>query len=275
MAGQKDTADLCLTAAENLEKNRLIRRDASGNAVYCDAGEYPVGVTTRYTASGFPVSAILFNKEGTLRISAAGAITAYEDAYTADDGQIAATNTGVRVGTVLETAATNAIVDVLGDLDRVPMVNVAASAAIGATSTSAADFDKTFAIPAQELKAGSIIKVKACGIVVGQDSTPQFDVKLYAGTEVVASVTVAAAATNDQFTIIADIVIRTIGSSGTMIAQVSHICDAAGTAIGVRNMAVATETTVAGLTIKCSGQFNASHASNTARLDILEVEHRR
>ena len=79
MAGQKDTADLCLTAAENLEKNRLIRRDASGNAVYCDAGEYPVGVTTRYTASGFPVTGVLFNKEGTLRISAAGAITAYKD----------------------------------------------------------------------------------------------------------------------------------------------------------------------------------------------------
>jgi len=273
--GLKDTPDLCLLAGENLEKNRLVRLDASGDWVYCDAGEYPLAVTTRYTADGAPATGLLFNKEGTLRVTAAGSITIYEDAFTAADGKISATNSGVRVGKVLQTAAASGIVDVVADLDRVPMVNTAASAAIGASSTAEADFDKTCSIPAQDLKAGSIIRVHACGIVVGQDTTPQFDVKLYAGTEVVATVTVAAAATNDQFTITAEIVVRTIGASGTIIAQVSHVCDAAGTAIQVRNMAVATESTASGLTIKCSGQFNASHASNTARLDILEVEHLR
>lgn len=272
---QNDSGVLTLTSAEALVMYRLVRRDASGNAVYCDAGEYPLGPTYEDIAITTPISVtMLKNKVGTIELMASGAITQFADVFTDDDGKITATNTGVRVGIALVAATADGdVIEVQPDVARVPYVNTAAATAIGASTTDATAIDVTHTVPASELKAGSIIRVKAAGLVVDQDSTPQFDLKLYAGTELIATATVAAAADNDQAIIEAVIVIRSIGTSGTLIAAVKSVIDAAGTAVAVNNKAQATETTAAGLLIYLTGTFDASHADNSFRLDILEVEH--
>lgn len=276
MAGKVDVPLKTAMAGEDLIQHRLVRYNSSGAWVYADAGEMPVGPVRALVANTKPVAAELAqNKPGTIKCVASAAISSlFQRVYSAADGKISTTNTGVLLGINMNTASGDgSVVEVLPMIRRVPMVNVAASALIGATSTAEADFDKTFDIPAAELVAGSIIRVKAAGLVVNQDSTPQLDIRLYAGTEVIATITVAAAATNDQFVIDAEIVIRTIGSSGTLVAMVRGVCDAAGSSVVTANKAQVTEDTTGGLTIKVSGQFNASHASNTVRLDILEVEH--
>lgn len=272
-----DTADMTLVSAEALEQYRLVRHDANGNAVYCDAGEFPLGPTYNYIALGGTIALmLLLNKAGTVELQSEGAVTKFADVFTAADGKIAATNSGVRVGVALGTAAgADSIIQVLPDLQRVPYVNVAASAVIGPTSTAEADFDKSIAIPASEIKAGSIFRVRAWGIVTDQDTTPQCDVRLKIGTETIATATVAAAANDDQWLIEADIVIRTIGVSGTIVAFAAVSFDAAATALGSALKASATEDTTSGLTIKCTGQFDASHADNKVRLDGLVVEQKR
>jgi len=262
-------------AGAAIEPYRFVRFNSSQDAVYCDAGEFPLGWVGSYTASGenTPVD-LPTNRPGTLLCEAAGAISARADVYTAADGKISATNSGVKVGVALAAASgSGSVIEVLPEVKRVAMVNVAASAVIGATSTAAADFDKTFTIPAAELKAGSIIRIRAAGIVVDQDSTPACSVKLYLGTELVATATVAAAADNDQFAITADLVVRVIGASGKVFGLVASSFDAAATGLVTSLLAEATEDTTSGLAVKLTGEFAASHGDNKVRLDLLSVEH--
>ena len=278
MAEKTDAALLTLTTAEAIAQHRLTRFDSSGNLVYCDAGEFPLGPVRVYAASGVPLGIeLLSNKAGTIKCMASAAITtARTPVYTAADGKVSGTNTGVLVGTTLDTASGDgSVIEVLPDLRRVPWVNTAAATVVGATSTAEHVCDKSVTIPAAELIAGSILRIRVAGLVVNQDTTPQLDVRLKVGTETIVTSTILAAATNDQTIILCDVVIRTIGSSGTLIGLVAEMSDAAGTGVVVDNKASATEDTTAGLLVSVTAQFDASHASNTWRLDILEVQHLR
>lgn len=269
----RDTPDLSLDAGEALAKYRLARHNSSGDAVYADAGEKPLGSVHAAVASGSPVTIHLLGKEGTLILMASGAVSQFADVYTAADGKVSATNSGFKVGMALTSASADGdLIEVLPDPGFVAFANAAASSAVGASSTDENDFDVTHFVPAQVIKAGTCIRVRASGLCIGAVTTPQLDIRLYAGTEIIATATVAAAATNDQWLIAADIIIRTIGASGTLYATAMDSNDAAGTAIDINLKAQATEDTTAGLTIKASAQFDASNAGNTARLDALVVE---
>jgi len=278
MAEQKDVALLTATTGEALNKHRLVRFDSSGELVYCDAGEMPLGPNRAYAADGDETGIeLLANKCGTVKCVASAAISsARVPVYTADDGKVSTTNTGICVGLALNTASGDgSIVEVLPMLKRVPYVNTAADSVKGASSTTETDCGITFDLPASELMAGSLIRIKAAGIVTDQDSTPQCTVKLYLGTEAIATAVVAAAADNDECLILADVVVRSLGATGKLIGAVGWAFDAAGTAVGTRIKAEASEDTTSGLTVKCTVQFDASHADNKFRLDILEVEHLR
>lgn len=270
--------EITRNSGEALAQFRLARINSSNALVYADAGEMPDGRVMAYTGSGLPTTLqLLRHYGGTVRLMAAAAVsTLLAPVYAAADGKVSTTNTGILVGYALETASGDgAIFEVLPCLKRVPMVTTAASANIGASSTSALSFGQTFTIPAVELVAGSILRIKASGIVVGVDSTPQHDVRLVVGTETIATATVAAAAANDQFNIEAEVVFRAVGGSGSLIGQTKDAHDAAGIGALYVNKAAASEDTTGGLTVDVTGQFNASHASNLARLDLLVVEHLR
>jgi len=277
MAKQMDVATLTATTAEAITQHRLVRHDSSLNLVYADAGEMPLGPVDRVVASGDEASvALLANKCGTIKLTASGAISAGARVFTAADGKISATNSMILVGTALEAATADGdVIEVLPDLKRVAYVNTAADSVKGASSTSEVDCGITVTIPAIEILTGSVFRIRAEGLVTDQDSTPQCDVKLYVGTEVIATATVAAAADNDQCIILADVVVRTSGASGKLKALAATSFDAAGTALVSALKAEASEDLSSGAAVKCTVTFGASHADNKFRLDTLQVEHLR
>lgn len=276
MAEQVDGALKTLVTGEAINRYRLMRINSSGAWVYCDADEFPTALARNYCANGESLAGyLLAQKEGTIKCMASGAIsTAYVPVYTDDDGKVTATAGGVQVGVAIDTAsADGSIVEVIPDVKRVPQVNVANDAVKGASSTDEVDCGITYTIPASELRVGSIIRARVHGIVADQAITPQCVVKLYVGTEVIATATVAAAADNDECIILADIVVRVVGASGNVEAFCAHAFGAAGTAVGTRKKAAAAEDLSAGAVLKVTVQFNASHADNQFRLDHFEVEH--
>lgn len=83
--------DLSLEAGADLENHRLIKL-SGGKAVYntATATDNPVGVTKLSGKSGDDVAAHAMNKQGTLEICAAGAITQGAKVYAAANGKIQA-----------------------------------------------------------------------------------------------------------------------------------------------------------------------------------------
>ncbi len=276
MSQQLDSPHLTADTAEEILRHRLVRFNAAGKFVYCDAGEMPLGPVPRRVANGDPAAAeILRNKPGTIQVVCAGAYARGARVFTAADGKVSTTNSGILVGELLAASGGDgAIVECLPDLRRVPYVNVAPSAVITDTSVETA-FDKSLHIPAAELVAGSVLRVKASGIVLDQNSTNTCVLRLKAGTETILTTAALQIADNDQFMIMADIVIREVGETGKLVAVAGQAYDAAGDAFDVNNKAEATEDMTAGLTLSLTAQFSAAHADNQIRLEILEVEHLR
>ena len=121
MAKEMNTPDYTVEAGEALEQYRLVKLNASNAWVYADSGDEPVGRNNKYVASGDPATATLFNKCGTMKMVASGAISARARVYTDNDGKITATNTGISVGVNGETASTadGDIIEIFHDRDVV------------------------------------------------------------------------------------------------------------------------------------------------------------
>lgn len=276
MSQKRDTASITLTTAEVIEKNRLVRLDGSGNLVYCDAGEVPLGPGGERTVSGFPIAVdLLVNKPGTVMLTASGAISAYADVYSDADGKITSTKNSVKVGKALEAATSDGDwIEVLPDLKQFGLIyaNVADATGIGASSSAEADFDVIYTLPIGILQAGDVLRIKASGICEGEDSTPQARIKLYLGTQAIAEVINAAVATSDQFLIEADITIRVAGASGTLKWQGIQMLDAIKSAPEGFAPAEAGEDISGAIVIKVAGKFDAVHAGNVLTLERLTVE---
>jgi hypothetical protein len=164
-----------------------------------------------------------------------------------------------------------------GNIAKLVGSNVADSAAIGASSTSEADFDKTYTIEAAKLKVGDVIKVRALLQHTGSYvTTITLTGKVYANTEVVAnSGAITLAAQNDVIAIETDITVRVIGASGYLEAMTKVFTKLNGTIAGailVSTGSVA-EDISGGIVIKASGQYSASNANATAVLKHFTVEH--
>jgi hypothetical protein len=181
-----------------------------------------------------------------------------------DDGQLRQTD-----------GTTDAAVN--GWLGGVVYNAVAASAAHTAT-TDEALFDKQYSIPANTLKAGSVVKVRFQGIATGSNSTDTLTIKLYigglSGTAVLTG-TATDATNNDVFTGEAMICIRTAGASGTLVAVASGNIVPAATRVAVPVYQITASTaidTTAAQVVGVGIDWSTNNAGNTARLDIMVVE---
>ena len=167
---------------------------------------------------------------------------------------------------------------VLGWLGGVVYRNVAASTAHSNTTTEAA-FDTKYSIPANTLKAGSVIKVRYQGIATATDSTDTLLIKLYiggiTGTALLTG-TATDVANNNIFAGECTIVIRTAGASGTFVAVGTHtdVPAASGTATqGICEITASTTIdTTAAQEISVGADWSVATASNSCRLDIMVVE---
>lgn len=153
-----------------------------------------------------------------------------------------------------------------------------ARSTVHSDTTTEALFDTQYSIPANTLKAGSVIKVRFQGIATSTNSTDTLTIKLYIGglTGTAILTGTATNATNDDiFTGEATITVRTAGASGTMVAIASGNIVPAATRVAVPVFQITGSTTLdttAAQVIGVGADWSVAHADNDAYLDIMVVE---
>lgn len=164
-----------------------------------------------------------------------------------------------------------------GVLSAVTPAVLAASTAVSGTASETA-FSTKYTILKNTLLAGTVIRVRFQGILTVHNGSDTTQIKVYiGGTSGTALLTGTAtnAAANAIFCGEANIIIRTIGATGTLVGFGSHaiVPAASGTASPVYGITASTTVdTTADLDIAVSVTFSSSNAGNSARLDFLAVE---
>ena len=161
--------------------------------------------------------------------------------------------------------------------------NTAASSAVSNTTNETA-FSTKYTIPANTLKAGTLVKVRFQGIATATNSTDTLTIKLYLATDttagaIVGTVLISLAATdvadNNVFTGEYELIIRTAGASGTMVGVgvFKSIPAAEGTMTSKDDILASTtvDTTVAQI-VAATATWSVASSSNSVRLDFLRVE---
>lgn len=146
----------------------------------------------------------------------------------------------------------------------------AASTAISDTVT-ATKFSNSYTFAANTLQAGDVIRVVAESIATATNSTDTLTLELMIGSTVVASTGAINVADNDTFTFMSDIVIRTIGASGTLVATtIVNTATANATFKSVILGSTAVDTT-ATQQVAVRATWSVASSANSARLDVLDI----
>lgn len=161
--------------------------------------------------------------------------------------------------------------------------NMAASSAVSNTTTET-PFSTYYKIPANKLRQGSVIKIRYQGIAPATNSTDTLAIKLYLATDITAGAIVGTTLISHAATDVAndnvffgeyELIIRTAGSSGTMVGCGTYksIPAAEGTATYKDDILASTaiDTTVAQF-VAVSATWSVQSSSNSCRLDFLRVE---
>jgi hypothetical protein len=151
----------------------------------------------------------------------------------------------------------------------------AAGTALSASSTETALGAVT--LKANSLQVGSLIQIRFQGIATAANSTDTLAVKLYlGGLSGTALISIAAtdATANDVFTGEYELIVRTVGSSGTVVGvgTFKSVPGAEGT-MTIKDDILASTTldTTVDKDITVSGTWSTTSASNSCRLDFLRV----
>lgn len=156
---------------------------------------------------------------------------------------------------------------------QVAGVAVAASTALTASSTETNFDNSVLTIPANTLRAGDVIRVRVQGICTATNSTDTFTGKIKLGSTAVISTGAVDVANNDIFYFDAEIVVRTTGASGTVVAAGVQALGAEGTVTAKpAKLASTTVDTTAAVTLAISGQWSTTNAGNSCRLDVCDWE---
>lgn len=149
--------------------------------------------------------------------------------------------------------------------------DVAASTAVSNTTT-ATKFDKSYTFAANTLQAGDVIRVTAEAFASATNSTDTLTLELMIGSTVVASTGAIDVANSDSFTFMSDIVIRTIGASGTLVATtVVNTATGNATFKSIILGSTAVDTT-ATQQVAVRATWSVASASNSVRLDVLDIQ---
>ena len=108
--------------------------------------------------------------------------------------------------------------------------SVAVSTAITGTTETATAFDETYVIPANTLKAGSVVSIRSLGQHTATTGSETHDMELLFGPDSLVDTTGIDPADNDIFWHEGCVVVRTAGATGTAIAFGSKSIGALGAA---------------------------------------------
>lgn len=149
---------------------------------------------------------------------------------------------------------------------------VAASTAVSNTTTETA-FDVYPTIPANYLKAGDVLRVRHESIATATNSTDTLTVKLYLGSVQIATTGAVDVANNDIAYIDAQVVIRTSGASGTLVATGKTALGASGTVTAKPFYLASTSIdTTAALAVWCKATWSAASSGDSCRQDVFNIE---
>ena len=153
--------------------------------------------------------------------------------------------------------------------------NTAASTAVASTSLETL-FDTSYTMPADTLKAGTVVKIRYQGIATTTVGSDTLGVKLYIGGLAGTALITAAAVdgvNSDTFSGEFQLVCRTAGATGTMVGTGVYKTTAAEGTMTAKDDILASTTinTTASQVIGVGATWNTTNA-NSCRLDILTVE---
>jgi hypothetical protein len=254
---------------------------SSGTAALAGANDREIGTTVIPTpASGIgsasDVAILPRNAEGAPWMTASGAISQYARVYAAASGKVSATANGNFIGIALTATANNGeyliVLRNSGDQSLL-FSQVAASTAVTSTSTETAFDASAFTLPANFLRAGDVIKISYQGIATATNSTDTLKARLFIGSTVISDTGALDVANNDIFVGSATLVIRTAGSTGTVVGEGWTNIGTPGTSTSRGfNLASTTIDTTATQAISLKGTWSTTNAGNSARSDIFTVE---
>lgn len=188
-------------------------------------------------------------------------------------------SSGSKVATsVAATVAvgTNRLINT-GDVPDANSRTVAASAAISNDAGPTA-YSLSASIPANTLAVGDIIDIWAQGIMTATNVADTHVFSLRFGGDVVVATAAIDAVDGDIFVIHARVQVRTIGATGTWVGSGLFFSGTKGVAAGAADIpggyfiASTTEDTTAAITIDVTTTVSAASASNSSRLDMLQVQ---
>lgn len=140
-------------------------------------------------------------------------------------------------------------------------------------TTDAADFNVYYNIPANTLRAGDVLHIKANVTVNDNNSTDTLTLLLRLGTTTIATTGAVDVADADQGFFDAYVIIRTIGATGTMVASGLVGLGVPGTVTGKAFALASTAVdTTAALKVNVNADWSVAHADNEASLTGLVVE---
>jgi hypothetical protein len=159
-----------------------------------------------------------------------------------------------------------------GGLPVVVASSAAASSAVTNTTTET-NFDTTATIAANSLAAGSVLRIKWQGIATATNATDTLTIRVKVGSTAVLATAAVDVADDDIFGGYFDVVIRTVGTGGTMVGNgIYQDPDAAATALKMKNLASTAVDTTAAITVAISAEWSVASASNSCRLDLFSVD---
>lgn len=150
---------------------------------------------------------------------------------------------------------------------------VAASTTITSTASETTFSNGSYSLPANFLVAGDVLRIRAKAYCIAENSTNTHRVRLYINSTTLADSTALQLAAADVVIIELALTVRTIGSSGTIIADGFLSASVSGTYTtnGV-TLASTTLDTTAAATIAIKSLASAANAGNQIRLDEYRIE---
>ncbi len=154
--------------------------------------------------------------------------------------------------------------------------NAAASTAVSATTTAAQAYDVSYTIPANTLKAGTVVKVRAQGRATTTTSTDGVAYTLYiggtGGTALISAGNTDAVDAH-TFQMECTLVQRTVGTTGAYVSTGTYkVSSAEGTMTVKDDITSATLNNASNQALVVASTWNVSNTTNSTILDILTVE---
>lgn len=147
----------------------------------------------------------------------------------------------------------------------------AASTAVSNTASETA-FDKTITIPANSVQVGDTLRITGQVIATATNSTDTLNIKLKIGSTVIVATGALDATNNDVAVFFADVTIRTVGASGTLVAfGMATIGPVSSATMKPFYLASTAIDTTADMTISATATWSAASSGDSCRLDGLTV----